>query len=65
MRVVDFPDEIRPHLLPRPSGEMTYRCLECEDTFPIESLLYTCPECKSVLMLEDCQWDRLILATSF
>ncbi len=59
MRVADFPDEIRPHLLPRPSGEMIYRCLQCKDTFSIESLLYTCPECRSVLMLEDCQWDRL------
>ena len=59
MRVTDFPDEIRPHLLPRPSGEIIYRCLQCEENFPIESLIYTCPECKSVLMLEDRQWKRL------
>jgi threonine synthase len=59
MLTADFPDEIRPHLLPRPSGELIYRCLQCEEIFGIESLLYTCPKCKSILLIEDLQWDRL------
>jgi threonine synthase len=59
MRVEDFPEEIRPYLLPQPVGELIYRCLECEETFGIESLLYTCPDCKSVLLIEDLQWDKL------
>jgi threonine synthase len=59
MRAADFPDEIKPHLLPQPSGELIYRCLQCEEVFSIESLLYTCRECKSVLMIEDRHWNRL------
>ena len=59
MRPVDFPDDIRPHLLPRRSGDLIYRCLQCRQVFGIESLLYTCPECNSVLLLEDREWERL------
>jgi len=59
MRAADFPDDIKPHLFPRPSGDLVYRCLQCREVFSIESLLYTCPECKSVLMLEDRDWKRL------
>jgi threonine synthase len=59
MRVAEFPQEIKPHLLPQASGELNYRCLGCEETFSIESLLYTCPECNSILMIEDRTWDRL------
>ena len=59
MRITEFPDQIKPHLFPHPSGELIYRCLQCKEFFSIESLLYTCPECKNVLMIEDRQWDRL------
>ncbi|MFP3870589.1 MAG: threonine synthase [Syntrophobacteria bacterium] len=59
MHFTDFPDEIRPYLLPEPSGHMMYRCVQCHEFFPIESLLYTCPRCGSVLMIEDRQWERL------
>lgn len=59
MQIAEFPDQIQPHLFPHPSGELIYRCLQCEEFFSIESLLYTCPECKSVLMIEDRQRDRL------
>ena len=59
MRSSEFPAEIRPHLLPSPSGDLTYRCLDCKQAFAIESLLYTCPECKGILMIEDRMQDRL------
>jgi threonine synthase len=59
MRPDDFLDDIRPHILPRPSGDLAYRCLRCEEEFGIASLLYTCPTCGSVLMIEDRWWDRL------
>ena len=59
MRVTDFPADIQPHLFPQPSGDLVYRCLNCQERFTIESLLYTCPECKSVLLIEDLQWERL------
>ena len=59
MQLNQFPEDIRPHLLPEPKGEMVYRCLGCQGELSIEQLLYTCPECGSVLMLEDKKEDRL------
>jgi threonine synthase len=59
MRLDQFPEDIRPYLVPEPSGEMVYRCLGCHGEMNIEQLLYTCPECGSVLMLEDKRADRL------
>jgi len=59
MRPDEFPDDIRPYLIPRPSGDLFYRCLQCEGEFDIASLLYTCPDCGHVLLIEDRQWDRL------
>lgn len=53
VRPEKFPEHIREYLIPKPSGEMIYRCLECDETFGIEKLLYTCPRCKSVLLLEN------------
>jgi threonine synthase len=55
----DFPEHIRPHLIPEPSGQMIYRCLGCDRTYGIERLLYTCPQCRQVLLLEDTDFDRL------
>ena len=40
-------------------GTMKYRCLGCNSTYGIDSLLYTCPACKSVLMLEDTNFSSL------
>jgi threonine synthase len=59
MRLDQFPEDIRPFLLPEPKGEMVYRCLGCHGELDIERLLYTCPECGSILMLEDKRADRL------
>lgn len=59
MKLKDFPAAIRPHLIPRPGGNMTYRCLGCAETFEIDALHYVCPRCHQVLLIEDLQSDRL------
>jgi len=59
MKIDQFPQEIRPYLLPGPSGRMIYRCLDCECEFDIDRLLYTCPECGSVLLLHNRNFERL------
>jgi len=54
-----FPDKIKPYILPRPSGELTYHCLGCGLEFPIAKLHYICPECGQVLLIRDRQFHRL------
>jgi len=51
MKLEAFPAHIRPHLIPSPTGEMVYRCLDCRSEFDITQLLYTCPRCGGVLLL--------------
>ena len=53
MRVQDFPEEIRSGLVPEAGGEMFYRCLGCQRESGIDRLLYTCPGCGEVLLLQD------------
>ena len=59
MKPENFPDDIRPHLIPSPTGEMVYRCLECGAEFDITQLLYTCPHCRGLFLLEDKNAARL------
>ena len=59
MKIEDFPKDIQPHLIPAPAGKLHYRCLGCQRLFGIESLLYTCPACRQVLLLEDEAFGRL------
>ncbi|MCF8096160.1 MAG: pyridoxal-phosphate dependent enzyme, partial [Desulfobacteraceae bacterium] len=59
MKPEDFPEEIRSYLIPKPAGEMIYRCLECGAEFSIRNLLYICPECGHVLLIYDTDFDRL------
>ena len=47
-----FPEDIRPYILPEPGGNMAYHCLGCGAVYPIDNLLYVCPECSSVLLIE-------------
>jgi threonine synthase len=58
MKLSDFPEKIRPHLHPKPGGRLIYRCLACDAVHGIEELLYTCPTCGHVLLLEDADADR-------
>jgi threonine synthase len=59
MKLQDFPEHIRPYILPEPSGNYFYRCIGCGEEHGIEELLYVCPKCRGVLMIEDRQWNRL------
>lgn len=59
MRIDQVPEDIRNLLIPEPSGSYEYRCLGCQSFYPIDSLLYVCPECGGVLLIEDREWDRL------
>ncbi len=59
MKKEAFPEDIQPWLVPAPSGDLIYRCLGCGHQFPIEKLLYTCPDCGKVLLLYDTDFDRL------
>ena len=51
--MLEIPPEIREHLVPDYSGDVVYECIACGETYPIEQFLYTCPECKSLLRLND------------
>ena len=59
MKISQFPSEMQSCIIPEIGGEYTYRCLGCGSRFGIEELVYTCPKCASVLLIEDRQWDRL------
>jgi threonine synthase len=59
MKPSDFPSHIQPYLIPEPQGTLIYRCLGCGRTHGIEKLLYTCPDCGAVLLLEDPGCERL------
>ncbi len=59
MKIDDFPNDIQSHLIPKLAGDIRYRCLGCGREHPIETLLYTCPQCGAVLLLFDRTFDRL------
>jgi threonine synthase len=46
-------------ILPRHQHRMTYQCIRCEETFPLERLLYTCPSCRSLLRVIDQNFGAL------
>ncbi len=48
-----FPEHIRPHLIPQPKGELYYQCLGCGAQHSVKKLLYVCPECNAVLMIQN------------
>jgi len=58
MKIDQFPEYIRPYMIPSPEGRMSYKCLGCDKEFGIDRLLYTCPGCGSVLMLDDNNFSR-------
>jgi len=53
LKIEQFPEYIRPHIVPAPHGQMVYRCLGCNNELDIDRLLYTCPECGEVLLLHN------------
>ena len=48
-----FPEDIKPYIIPEVKGEQFYKCLECSAEYPIEKLLYVCPQCHQVLLIHD------------
>ena len=59
MKIEQFPEHIRPRLIPEPTGRMVYHCLDCEGEFGIDRMLYTCPDCKGLLLLHDKNFGHL------
>ena len=59
MKPHDFPDDIQPFLFPKIEGKFIYQCLGCGRSHRIDELLYTCPECHQVLLLQDLDFERL------
>lgn len=59
MKPEQFPEEIQPYLIPTPAGRYVYQCLGCRGAFDVGRFLYTCPDCGSVLMIRDLEWERL------
>jgi len=58
MKIDDFPEDIRPLLIPEPAGSLIYRCLGCGAQHGIQKLLYTCPQCGQVLLIHNLHFDR-------
>ncbi|MDR1677019.1 MAG: threonine synthase [Deltaproteobacteria bacterium] len=59
MLATDFPEDLKPFLAPSPSGKLGYDCLVCGGRYAPDQLLYTCPTCGGLLMLNDREFDRL------
>lgn len=48
-----FPEDIKQHIIPEPTGELYYKCLGCSSKYPVSKLLYVCPDCGQVLLIHD------------
>ena len=59
MKINNFPENIRQYLIPKVKGKLVYSCIGCKKEFGIDKLLYVCPDCGEVLLLEDKNIDRL------
>ncbi len=59
MKAQDFPQDIRPYLLPSHEGKLIYRCLDCQREYGIDQLVYVCPRCGQVLLIHDQNSARL------
>jgi len=59
VKLEEFPKDIRPYLIPNHKGNLFYSCLGCHEAYEIDKLLYTCPKCGKVLLIEDHHFDQL------
>ena len=59
MKLNDFPEKIQANLIPENNGELIYKCLGCSNEFGIENLLYVCPDCGQVLLLQDNKPEKI------
>ncbi len=47
-----------PHM-PEAQGSLVYTCIGCGRHYDIYDFVYTCPECRSLLRIENTEFDRL------
>ncbi len=47
------------NVFPEYRGKLEYVCLSCDARYASDSLLYTCPQCGGVFLLEDTTFDTL------
>lgn len=59
MKVDDLPLEIKDYLLPSHRAQMAYECIGCEEPYPLDRFLYTCPKCGGLLRIVDLTFDDL------
>ncbi|MGC9323201.1 MAG: threonine synthase [Desulfomonilia bacterium] len=45
--------------MPEMSGPLVYSCIGCGQQYDIYDFIYTCPECKSLLKIENTRFDAL------
>jgi threonine synthase len=61
MKPADFPADIKDHLLPfHTDARMAYECIGCEEHYPLDRFLYTCPGCGGLLRICDITFDALL-----
>jgi threonine synthase len=53
MKLDFFPEDIKPYIIPETRSGQYYKCLGCSAEYSIEKLLYVCPECNEVLLIQD------------
>lgn len=58
MRINDFAPVDRELAQVTPGGELIYECLGCGHSHGILELLYTCPDCGAVLLIEEKDFER-------
>ena len=59
MKLDDLPNDIRSKILPKHAGRLVYHCLGCGHEFGIEELVYVCPDCGQVLLIDDLNFEQL------
>jgi threonine synthase len=59
MRLEHFEPSDRELVLPVAGGSMYYHCLSCDRSSGIDQLLYTCPHCGGVLLIDGQEPARL------
>ncbi|MFH1034477.1 MAG: threonine synthase [Pseudomonadota bacterium] len=59
MRLEEFSPVDRELVMPQVGGRLVYHCLGCGSDHGIDELLYTCPQCGEVLLIEDRDFARL------
>ncbi len=54
-----FPEDVKPYIIPKTRQDLYYKCLGCSAEHSVEKLLYVCPECNQVLLIQDRGADDL------